>query len=72
MASGALDDVTSTGQDDIARELNALSATSEVDSELAAMKQQLGAGSARPALEDGSSPTSPQATEQPVQREDRA
>jgi len=70
--AGAVDDVTSTGQDDIARELNALSATSEVDSELAAMKQQLGAGSARPALEDGSSPTSPQATEQPVQREDRA
>jgi phage shock protein A len=72
MASGALDDVTSTGQDDIARELNALSATSEVDSELAAMKQQLGTGSARPALEDGSSPTSPQTTEQPVQREDPA
>jgi phage shock protein A len=71
MASGALDDVTSTGQDDIARELNALSATSEVDSELAAMKQQLGAGSARPALEDAGS-AQPSATEQPVQREDRA
>jgi phage shock protein A len=51
MASGALEDVTSTGQDDISRELTALSASSEVDTELAALKQQLESGSSRPALE---------------------
>ncbi len=39
LASGALDDVTAPGQgDDIARELDALSSTSDVEAELAALK----------------------------------
>ena len=47
LASGALDDVTSSGpEDDIARELDQMSSGSEVEGELAAMKAQLGGGSA--------------------------
>ena len=42
MASGALDDVTSTsGGDDIQRELDAIGASSSVDSELAALKAKV-------------------------------
>ncbi|CAN5835019.1 PspA/IM30 family protein [soil metagenome] len=44
MASGALDDASASPNSDIDRELAALSAGSEVDSQLAAMKQQLGSG----------------------------
>ena len=51
IASGALDDASGQPNDDIARELNALSAGSDVESELAAMKAQLGAGSAPRELE---------------------
>jgi phage shock protein A len=49
IASGALDDVTGTGpSDDIALELDRMSSTSEVESELAAMKSQLSAGASVP------------------------
>lgn len=46
IASGALNDASGQPNDDIARELNALTAGSDVESELAAMKAQLGPGSA--------------------------
>lgn len=55
LASGALDDATGVVQDDITRELDQLASTSQVENELAAMKQQLSLGGspapqARPAL----------------------
>jgi phage shock protein A len=57
ISSGALDDVSSVGQgDDIARELDAMSSTSDVEAELAALK----AGSSPDALEAGREST-PQA-----------
>lgn len=46
LASGALDDVTGSPQDDITRELDQLASTSQVENELAAMKQQLALGGA--------------------------
>jgi phage shock protein A len=47
-ASGSFEDLTAlgSGEDDIDRQLKALSSTSEVDSDLAKMKAELGAGSA--------------------------
>lgn len=45
LESGALDDLTSSG-DDLDRELAQISSQGAVDAELAALKQQLGAGSA--------------------------
>jgi phage shock protein A len=54
LASGALDDPTSTGRgDDIQVELDRMSSTSDVELELARMKGALGAGSAPAALEGG-------------------
>ena len=55
LASGALDDATGVVQDDISRELDQLASTSQVENELAAMKQQLSlgggpAGHTQPAL----------------------
>ncbi|SDB80110.1 phage shock protein A (PspA) family protein [Raineyella antarctica] len=44
LASGALDDPTGMVQDDITRELDQLASTSQVENELAAMKQQLSLG----------------------------
>ena len=46
LASGALDDPTGTAKDDITLELEQLASTSDVESELARMKAQLGAGPA--------------------------
>jgi phage shock protein A len=60
-AAGAFDDITqlgSGGQDEIDKELAALSSGAQVDDELAKMKAELGAGSApaeKPALEQGES-----------------
>ena len=48
IASGALDDVTSEPGGDIQRQLDALSAGSTVDAELAKMKAELGAGAPAP------------------------
>jgi phage shock protein A len=49
LASGALDDVTAPGgQDDISRELDSLSSTSDVELELAQMKQQIGGSEEKP------------------------
>jgi phage shock protein A len=54
IASGALDDVTSEPGGDIQRQLDALSAGSGVDAELAKMKAELGAGAPAPrAIEGG-------------------
>ena len=46
LASGALDDPSGLAQDDITRELDALASTSQVDSELAALKASLPGGTA--------------------------
>lgn len=56
LASGALDDPTGTVKDDITRELDALASSSSVESELAAMKAELGLAPApeTPAIEGGS------------------
>jgi phage shock protein A len=55
-AAGTFEDLTAlgSGEDDIDRQLKELSSSSEVDSELAKMKAELGAGSAGE-LEAGSS-----------------
>ena len=56
LASGALDDVTATPGGDIQAQLDALSAGSSVDDELAKMKAELGAGAPAPKeLEGGES-----------------
>ncbi len=68
IASGALEDASGQPNDDISRELDALTAGSDVDSELAAMKAQLGAGSAPRQLEG--QPPSPAA--QPATAEQQA
>jgi phage shock protein A len=52
LESGALDDLTSSG-DDLDRELAQISSAGAVDAELAALKQQLGSGSS-PAGQIGS------------------
>ena len=54
-AAGTFDDITQlgSGEDDIDRQLKALSSTSEVDTELAKMKAELGGGSSQGALSSG-------------------
>jgi phage shock protein A len=54
-AAGTFDDITQLGpgEDDIDRQLRELSSSSEVDSELAKMKAELGAGSPQSAGELG-------------------
>jgi phage shock protein A len=49
-AAGTFDNLTALGpgEDDIDRQLKALSTTSEVDSELEKMKAELGSGTSRP------------------------
>ena len=54
--AGTLEDFTSTGETELDRELAKLSASSEVDAELARLKGELGKGAAEPAaLEEGKS-----------------
>src|SRR5581483_498562 len=55
-AAGTFEDLTAlgSGEDDIDRQLKQLSSQSEVDSELAKMKAELGSGSSAPAGELGS------------------
>lgn len=64
LASGALDDVTGSAQDDLTRELDQLASSSQVENELAAMKQQLALGgapaSAQQAIGQGVRPGQPQ------------
>jgi phage shock protein A len=54
LESGVLEDVGG-GTDDIQKELDQLSAGTNVDAELAALKAQIGAGGPPPAIESGSS-----------------
>lgn len=51
MASGALEDSTGTGKDNITLELERMASESEVETQLAAMKMQLGSGEKK-AIED--------------------
>jgi len=51
IASGALEDKVSGGKDDITRELEQMSATSDVEAQLAAMKGQLGGAPAPAQIE---------------------
>ena len=69
LASGALDDASSPlgKQDDIQRELDTMSAGSDVESELAKLKGELPAGQAAAAIE--SSPAQPAAAEPAAQEE---
>jgi len=71
IASGALEDASGMPNDDIARELNALSAGSDVESELASMKAQLGAGEAPKELEETGPGSTEQQTQAEPQREER-
>jgi len=70
LASGALDDASGQPNDDIARELDALSSGGDVDAELARMKGELSPASSPKAI-DGTSDTSTPATEQ-TKQEDKA
>ena len=54
IASGALEDQVSGGKDDITRELEAMSASGDVEAQLAQMKAQIG-GTAAPAQIEGQS-----------------
>ncbi len=51
-ASGALDDITGSGGDDIDRQLQQISQGSQVDDELAKMKAELGQGDAPKQIAD--------------------
>jgi len=67
LASGALDDPTGATKDDITAELDRLASTSDVELELARMKQSIGAGPAAPELEGQSAPAiESQPSEPPV------
>ncbi|MDQ3610790.1 MAG: PspA/IM30 family protein [Actinomycetota bacterium] len=68
VASGALDDVSQQPNSDIERELAALSAGSDVDAELAAMKRQLGTGEERPAIGGAADDPSEPATDSSTQK----
>jgi phage shock protein A len=63
LASGALDDVTGTGKDDISLELERMASGNDVESELAAMKAQLGGSEAPKQIDaQGTTPQSAPAT----------
>ena len=59
LASGALDDPTGLGQDDLTRELDALASTAQVDNELAALKASLDGGQPAGQLAAGTSTPAP-------------
>lgn len=59
IASGALDDATATPDDDIDRQLRALSSSSNVDAELEKMKAQLGTGANPKALQSANEEEKP-------------
>ncbi|MFN8125863.1 MAG: PspA/IM30 family protein [Candidatus Nanopelagicales bacterium] len=56
LASGALDDPTGTTKDNLTRELEAMASQSDVDSQLAALKAEIGGGSAPAAVEAPATP----------------
>jgi phage shock protein A len=51
LASGALDDATGTSKDSITAELERMASTNEVESQLSALKAEIGTGAAAPAIE---------------------
>ena len=53
LASGALPDATGSSKDDITRELERMSSTSEVDAQLAAMRAEVGSAPETPAIGSG-------------------
>jgi phage shock protein A len=58
LASGALDDVTGSQKDDITAELERMASSSDVESELARLKAEIGPGpEATPAIESGPTDT---------------
>jgi phage shock protein A len=70
IASGALQDATlPAGRDDIQAQLDAATQGSDVEQELAAMKAQLPAAAAPPALGAASSPAQPAAAAAPPEKE---
>ena len=70
LASGALEDVTGTGKDDITAELERMASTSDVELELQRMKTELTAGpsASTAAIEGGDGSAEPAAsdTEEPT------
>jgi phage shock protein A len=54
--AGALEDFTGTGDSALDRELAQLSASTQVDDELAKLKAELGAGDETKAIEEGKEP----------------
>ncbi len=67
LASGALDDVTGTGNDDIARELEQMSSQGSVERQLEQMRAQMGLekgnSTSTPALEQGAASQNPSASQ---------
>jgi phage shock protein A len=61
LASGALNDPTGTSTDDIQLELDRMSSTNDVESQLAAMKGQLAGAPATPAIEGAATTAAPAA-----------
>ncbi|HEY5202014.1 MAG TPA: hypothetical protein VIJ31_14020, partial [Acidothermaceae bacterium] len=61
LASGALNDPTGTSTDDIQLELDRMSSTNDVESQLAAMKGQLAGAPATPAIEGVAATATPAA-----------
>ena len=71
IASGALDDASSTSRgDDIQAELNRMSSSSDVELELARMKGELGAGAPPKAIEGNAGVTPAAAAQQPAMNEE--
>ena len=54
LASGALDDASGTSKDTITAELERMASTNDVESQLAAMKAEIGGAPAAPAIGTGS------------------
>ncbi len=67
MASGALDDPTGTSKDDITLELERMSSGSDVDSELARMKAQIGGSAPQQQLPAGPAATGAPAAAAPTE-----
>jgi phage shock protein A len=65
LASGALEDTTGTSKDNITLELERMASGSDVESQLAALKAEIGGPAAAPAIEAPAAPAAtPQAGEQ--------
>jgi phage shock protein A len=64
IASGTLEDFTSGGQTELDRQLGQIASQSQVDTELAAIKAELGAGDAPKEIEQGAAAPAAEAEEQ--------